>query len=108
MASRYKIIWTKSAKKDYTEILDSIWRYTYWPISVEKWAKIILRKVKGLEVFPELGMIYPLDKSVRFVIAGKGHTKYKILYEVIRSNHQVNILRIINSKRDSRKVRLKR
>lgn len=88
-----KIIWTPLARDQVHEISNYI-AYDN-PSAARKWAKTILKKVKQLKDFPEIGRIVPEfnDTDIREIIFGN----YRIIY--VLKKQSVAILTVRHGRR---------
>lgn len=101
MTSIYTVNLTEKAEEDYNEIIMGILEISLWRRSVEKWGNKIMARIESLRLFPEFGR----KTKAGYYMVRIG--KYRIIYDVLKEEKIVLILRIVYSRKNLDKIGLK-
>lgn len=103
MNSRYKIVFSDRAKADLKKIIDGILDVSLSARSARKWYELIVETAEMLALFPEGNPQFRDEQNIRSANVGK----YKLVYEVLKKDKIVNILRILYARRALNLVKLR-
>ena len=103
MESNYKVFYTEEAQEDIRQVALLLLDIA-WPKSAEKWVNKILDRSDSLAMFPEGNAVYEYDNRFRSVRVGR----YRIIYEVYKSEKLVAILRVVYVRRNLKKITIKK
>ena len=103
MDLKYRVILSDKAKSDIKKIIDGILEISQSAASAKRWYDLIIKKAEALAIFPEGHARFLGGERVFSVHIGK----YRVIYEVLKKDRVVCILRVIYARRALGRVRLR-
>lgn len=99
----FKLIWTAKATIDLEDIVQYYVREERNPLVAAKVGKAIFARVEILQVFPDIGPLYPREVGpYREIFC----YRYRIFYRVSKKTKEIFIVRIWHGNRDISKLDL--